>query len=189
MFEDERTEVERLRWELSESKLAESIRIRIAQQLTAERDEARAVAEEYKCQLAVIVEKNRNLGEDYENLLKKVGEQVAVIGRLKADADEQRKRNRWLRNEYENILRGIGEQMTALAQPFTTKHCPRCANLEAVLRSIRQSLSRRLDTAHFHSAEHGEAFCDALAMVNDYMAAVGVEPLPKAKEEAPDVAI
>jgi len=102
------------------------------------------------------------LREDYDRLLKRVGEQVAAIGRLKGQQDAAK----------------------------TTKPCPRCANLEAVLRSIRQSLSRRLDTAHFHSSEHGETFCDALAMVNDYMTAVGVEPLQEVtKKEAPDVAI
>ena len=112
--------------------------------------------EEYKCQLAAIVEKNRKMQGDYENLLKKVGEQVAVIGRLKGQADR-------------------------------AKTCPRCATLEMALRRIRSFLSRRLNTAHLHSAGHGEAFCDAMGVVNDYMEAVDVKPL--AEEEKNDVTL
>jgi len=154
-------ELDKCKRELSESRLAESMRIHLAQKMTAdrdkarnERDDARAVVNEYKCQLADIVEKNRKMQGDYESLLKKVGEQVSVIGRLKGQADR-------------------------------AKTCPRCATLESVLQNIHRSLSRRIGSGRFLSSDHKEAFNSTIELVCDYMAAVDVKP----QEEAPDVTI
>ena len=159
-------EIDRLKREISESRLAESLRIHHTQKMAVERykasderDAARAVAEEYKCQLADIVEKNRKMEGDYENLLKKVGEQVSVIGRLKGQADR-------------------------------AKTCPRCATLESVLRYIHGSLSRRIDAGDFYPSRIEDVLRDVLTMVRDYMRAVDVKPQSEQRnEDDPDVTI